>query len=91
MFPHPNGAPWGYGPKSDPFKWGFLENVCFGIEKFHIGINLLHHKKVLSNVFSSFALYIHLKQTIMTLQEFIEKTKTDEALSAKVNAAIMER
>ncbi|WP_455626131.1 hypothetical protein [Parabacteroides sp.] len=27
----------------------------------------------------------------MTLLEFIEKTKSDEALSAKVNAAIMEK
>ena len=27
----------------------------------------------------------------MILQEFIEKTQTDEALSAKVNAAIMEK
>ena len=27
----------------------------------------------------------------MTLQEFIEKTKTDAALNAKVNAAIMEK
>lgn len=27
----------------------------------------------------------------MTLQEFIEKTKSDEALKAKVNAAIMEK
>ena len=27
----------------------------------------------------------------MTLQEFIEKTKTDEALRAKVHAAIMEK
>lgn len=27
----------------------------------------------------------------MTLQEFIEKTRTDEALKEKVNAAIMEK
>ena len=27
----------------------------------------------------------------MTLQEFIEKTRTDEALRAKVNASIMEK
>lgn len=27
----------------------------------------------------------------MTLQEFIEKTKSDEALKVKVNAAIMEK
>ena len=27
----------------------------------------------------------------MTLQEFIEKTKTDAALNARVNAAIMEK
>ena len=27
----------------------------------------------------------------MTLQEFIEKTRTDKALNAKVNASIMEK